>query len=505
MILNIDSWLNLSLVMTHDSDFKDYTLLDQTILPYPVFMFDTKENIPGIIHTFWFKEISTNTLIDFHILYTFKDKKAVFIPYFIDKFMRCESNNPELRINSILMNHEITENKNMINKVISNTPKTIINDLKLTHKCEFKTMIAGNKKDTLENKLLNYVYEKCIGSEEHLSVYYKEISKLYNVLFKKKMNDKEFIDLINEKNTYFQNNGIKNEKIDVKKSADKKVKSDKSLMGILERNAFGNRQMLIFGRHGVGKTYGIRKFVEKHGYKLVIIQANNSVDDIYLKGHLMRDYDGNFKWKYGKLSLAYKMAEKEKIIVFIDEFLRLPETTFNNLITAMDPYDGNYLFDTERPIKDDSFSDCLLTEEVVVPTSNLWFICSTNIGSEYNVEELEPALKDRFIPYHLNMEDNDKYSLIKKIVIEKGFATEAENVINFFKKMQKLYKISIIPSEINIRHISDIVLMAENEDDLKYRLYDKILVWVNNDLKGNPIKEQFESVKKALFEVWSEF
>jgi len=140
----------------------------------------------------------------------------------------------------------------------------------------------------------------------------------------------------------------------------------------------------LVGRHGVGKTYGIRKYAEKNNIELVNIQANASIDDIY----------------YGKLALAFKRAAQgKKIIVFIDEFLRLPELTFNNLITAMDPYDGYYIYDTERPIKSNNVDneDCMETEELKVPIENIWFVCSTNIGQDYNVEELELALKDRFI------------------------------------------------------------------------------------------------------------
>jgi len=505
LVLEKDSWLNLDLILSADKDFSDYQFLEQTIIPYPVFLLSLKENVPGIIHSFWFKELSSNTLIDVHLVYCIENNKQEFIFYFNDKLMRNEGTNNESRINSALNHASVSakDNRNFLNKIMSNTPNTILTNLKLKNTIELKNITPTSvNKDNLENKLINYIYSNFIVDKFRLEIYMKKISKFYQQLYKTKNDDPFLRTLINDVNTYFEKNSLLNEKQEIKKVKNK----SKDLMGILERNAFSNRQMLIFGRHGVGKTYGIRKFVEKYGYKLVIIKANNSVDDIYLKGHLMRDYDGNFKWKYGKLSLAYKMAEKEKVIVFIDEFLRLPETTFNNLITAMDPYENFYLFDTEKPIKNLSLGDdSLETEELKIPTENLWFICATNIGSEYNVEELEPALKDRFIPYHLNMTDQEKYDLIKSIVKEKGFHSEVENVLSFFKKMQRLYQSKTIPNEINIRHISDVIMLAEDPEDIKYCIFDKILVWVNNDLKGTPIKEQYEGVKKIISEVWNDF
>lgn len=482
-----------------------HKLIGETLTPYPHFVaHPDKINYPAINHTFWFLDEANKKLIDFHMVVFKANDGEFYINYFFgDKLLRGESKGPSLRINSSLTHAFVKENASHIGGTMNSFCLNVGKKFCTANDATFLNTDTILQKEAIENAILLYILDNHIPSDRLIN-YGEVIKKYYTKIYTTAMTKEVYEEQLLFINNYFKDKKILLEKI--KEVKDDIADVDDSLQGVLERNAFKNRQLLVFGKHGVGKTYGIRKFVEKYGYELVNIQANNSIDDIYLKGHLIKDFSGNFKWKYGKLSLAYKKAAQgEKVIVFIDEFLRLPQTTFNNLITAMDPYDGYYIFDTERPIKSNQIEDedCLETEELKVPISNLWFVCSTNIGQEYNVEELEPALKDRFIPYYLNMEENQKIALIKKIMTEKGYKKEINNVINFYKKMHVLYTTGVIDNDINIRHISDVVLMADDEDNIPHRIKDKILVWISNDLKGTPLKEQKDTILNLINGIWS--
>jgi len=474
-------------------------LIEQFILPYPHFVVEEKKNYPAIIHNFWFQNLKTNKIYDFNIVYyKNQDKEKCFYIIVGDKLIKNESKSSDLRFNSMMNHFYVKNNQTTILEIMKDKLLKISKQIQMKTGLSYETFTPKNKKIT-EEETLNRVFKDYI-TEEKFPLYIKKLNILYEKLFIKKSNKIEIENELFIYNEYFSLNKIKDE---IYKEEIKKSKSQLDRM--LDRNIFKNRQLFVFGRHGVGKTYGIRKYVEQNGYELVSIQANNSIDDIYLKGHLMKDYTGNFKWKYGKLSLAFKRAAQgKKIIVFIDEFLRLPETTFNNLITAMDPYDGYYIYDTERPIQSKNVldEDCMETEELKVPIENIWFVCSSNVGADYNVEELETALKDRFIFYHLQMEEKEIIKIIKYLLNMKKYKKENNKIITFFKKMNHLYQLNKINNEINLRHMSDIILMADNEDDLKDRIKDKILLWVDNDLRGIPKQEELKIINDLINQIW---
>jgi len=69
--------------------------------------------------------------------------------------------------------------------------------------------------------------------------------------------------------------------------------------------------------------------------------------------------------------------------------------------------------------------------------------------------------------------------------------------------MSKLWEVGNISSEINIRHMSDIILNSDSIEEIPYRIQDKILVWVDNDLKGTPLKNELDIVNKLIKKIWN--
>jgi len=477
------------------TDFSNYEIINEKyLLPYPEFNYLDKSNTLSLINSFFIKNTKENILINFNIIFNKKNENINFVFTINDVFILGESKGVDIRIRNSLEIQNI-KNKNIIFDIMKNTTANLGKQISILLGIPYIT-VKGKIKQKLLDEISFFIFNNIFKNVDFFKNYINTLNYIYEEIYFTEKSKNDITNIIKKFNI---------NKINSVENKNKTIKHKDDIISFLERNAFKNRQMLIFGKHGTGKTYNIRKFIEANNYTLINIQGNESIDDIYLKGHLIKDYEGNFKWKYGKLSLAYKRALKgEKVIVFIDEFLRLPEKTFNNLITAMDPYEGYYIFDTERPIKNNTLEDedCLETEELKVSINNLWFICATNIGREYNVEELEPALKDRFIIYNMEMKKNDKYNLIKKIIKEANYEEETEHLLLFFKKIERLYELEEIDNNINIRHISDIVLMSENIKEIPYRVKDKILVWVSNDLNGNPIKEQKEIIEKIINEIW---
>lgn len=481
----------INLNKNKDLDFK---LIEQVILPCPYINND--KVLLSLIHIFIIEY--KNELINFNILYTNNLKEELTLEINNDFFYNKIDN---LKNILIKLNKNDFQNKDIINENIKKILMNIKNNINLSIGKNF-LIFSKEEENEYFNNILYYIYKNYFNNnEENINKYLLNISEVFNDLFKKKYNEENFNKLLQSYNINFTNKKFLNLKLE--EIEKKELKKDKTINGILERNAFTNRQLLIYSEKGTGKTYNIRKFIERNKYSIINIAANKSVDELFLKGHLIRDYDGSFKWKYGKLSLAFKKALKEKVIIFIDEFLRLPEETFDMLITAMDPYEGYYILDTGRPIKNNENDNYLETEELKVPISNLWFVCATNIGEDYNVEELESALKDRFILYHLTMTDQEKRKIITNLNNEKEFSNDTnQKLINFFDLMTKLYNTNQIPEKINLRHMSDIIYNSKQEEEIPLRLEDKIGNWINIDSKGNPIKKEKENILKVINSLW---
>jgi MoxR-like ATPase len=259
--------------------------------------------------------------------------------------------------------------------------------------------------------------------------------------------------------------------------------------------------VLLEGEKGWGKTREARMLAESFGAKLIEIQGHESVEAADLTGYTVR-HGHDMVWKDGRLSQAFRLAAKgEKILLLIDETLRIPQRQLSVLLSALSPYKGNYYLATGRIV---DVEDGIGSEETLVcPVSNLYVIGTTNVGAQYAVDAMDPALQERFLLRRKAVDVSILKAAVLEAATEKGFSpTVAEKCAEFFLTMKALRPNGLVADIPNPRTMVRAVHLSDREADMKDSILAQALTWVGRDVEGNPVPEQEEAVVKAINKVW---
>jgi len=262
------------------------------------------------------------------------------------------------------------------------------------------------------------------------------------------------------------------------------------------------RNLLITGEKGGGKTRGVYNHLESTGLPHVFIGGDQDVEAIDLKGTLIpMEKNGNkqFVWVDGPLTEAFRRASNgEKIVLFIDELLRISPSGLSVLIPSLTlNHKNQYVLKTGRII--DIEDGVGKTETLYASRDNLWVIATTNIGAGYDVSTLDDALEDRFEYVEHNNDLENISTILTEIVAELGHDVEVTiKLLSFYKKMKKLSDAEELTKLINLRHLVQIAEDCSGTDDLYDVCLDRIPKWVERDMHGKLVKEQVQLVEKAL-------
>jgi len=264
-----------------------------------------------------------------------------------------------------------------------------------------------------------------------------------------------------------------------------------------ERYAF-RKHILLEGDKGSGKTYAATMWAKEQAIDPIFIGGHEQFESIDFLGHYIQQRDAQLIWKDGALSEAFRKAKSgQKTLLILDEILRVPKRELNILISALSPIDGMYVLRTGRALN--AVDDIAVEEVIKAPVENLWVIGTTNIGDGYEVETIDEALIDRFKPIRKDTtEDELKQILISSSQKRKFSVNSVEKLMNFYKKMKRLQETSIIEKIVNIRHLSEAIEFANDEDEIRVILDDSILLWVEREYNGRPNEEQIEAIRTVL-------
>lgn len=290
----------------------------------------------------------------------------------------------------------------------------------------------------------------------------------------------------------------------------------------LEKLAF-KIPVLLEGDRGSGKTYEVFQYASSLGIEPSFIGGHAGIESIDLLGHLVpaeieissseeisaddifsgksvsvNSSKQSLVWKDGALSEAFRKASKgEKAILILDELLRIPQRELNILLTALSPIGGKYHLRTGRIL---NIQDGIANEETLsCETSNLMVVGTTNVGGQYAVDDIDPALAERFVIIRKDTELKTLLSILKEKATAKGFSDEIANRLShFYKKMGEAKKKGLITEVPTLRTLSRAIELAEEENEVVEHIELQLLLWVGRDVYGQPEKQETELVKRLI-------
>lgn len=284
--------------------------------------------------------------------------------------------------------------------------------------------------------------------------------------------------------------------------AAKKSGGNIGLDHFIDRYAFNNHIMLA-GPRGVGKTYKVTEYADAHHAKVVQLNGHSGIESIDILGYNIRAQDGSFVWLDGPLTEAFRIAQTEPVILIIDEFLRIKSRELNIFISALTPNSsGEFILNTSRVI--DIVDGIGRTEVLKIPASNLWVVATTNIGSDYDTDDMDLALSDRFITFDVLMQESVIHSILTAVNLKYSNFDEMHitKLVNFFKAIDELVKAQELPHTINTRHLTKVLALAKDPREFKSYLMDFVANVVSRQTDGNLNEAEVKIYRDALTSVF---
>ena len=259
---------------------------------------------------------------------------------------------------------------------------------------------------------------------------------------------------------------------------------------------FFKEHLMLLGERGASKTYTVTKYLADKGIETEFMGCHNAVEAIDLLGYYIKAHDGSFVWLDGALSGAFRKAQAgTKVVLFMDEILRMPAKELNILVAALTPdAEGYFNLRTNRitNIKDGIGEVELLR----VPKDMLWVIATTNIGADYDVEEIDVAFQDRFMSVEVELNEDVIRNILYKyteddIIVDK--------LINAYNKVNMAVEAQELANKLNVRHLVKVITYAGS--DIK-KIKDLLLHFAPNicsrNIDGKLNKMDIEVYKEVI-------
>ena len=434
---------------------------------------------------------------------TLKEVKPVVFPYRTKGSDRVEVLAPAL-----LFRVENTDNKHHHTVVVSITP-----DKNFNIWCA-DGLFAAKRKATSKYERIYNEYESAVREKDIPEAYWIPPNLLFSddgCSFWRRKTCKHTEFVLNLINTYpdrfydyvemvARDTGMLGEDDSVRISS-----LEKELLTLAFRS-----NVIVEGEQGSGKTYTSLAVAEKlieegKADEVVVVQGDNSVEGVDLLGYWIKAQDGSLVWKDGGVTEAFRKASKGKrVVLIVDEILRIRARERDLLVRALTVWkDGKYRLRTGRVL---AVEDGVAQEEVIeVPRENLWVIGTTNIGSQFTVDEYDPAFAERFILLRADTTEDD----LRRVLTEKCDELEFPPVvvgllIKFWKSCKRMHESGELAGFPTTRTLVRALEIAPEKtvEGAKEGLWIQRYLWVGRDSMGYPIKEQEKLIERLLKEIF---
>lgn len=259
--------------------------------------------------------------------------------------------------------------------------------------------------------------------------------------------------------------------------------------------------VLFEGERGAGKTVTARAFARTNGYKRVEFGGHEGIEAPDMLGFLVPASADAMVWKDGPLAEAFRSARKQKTVLIIDELLRIRQRELSILLTALSPDEGVYRLRTGRIVGIED--GVAVEEELECPVANLCVVATTNVGSEYAVDDIDPALAERFVILRKDTTPAELKRILK--LVAKKLLVDAKSVeysVAFFLKMTEMRNRGMVKHAPTTRTLVRAIELAADTggttDDVKRGVRTQVLLWVARNGDGHPVPEQVTDVEKLI-------
>ena len=287
------------------------------------------------------------------------------------------------------------------------------------------------------------------------------------------------------------------------------MKVSVEMKGNIAEHYMFRKHILLKGQKGQGKTYQIDKLLRTQSIETEYIAGHEGIEAIDLQGYLIKDDTGNLIWKDGVVTAAFRKATQgKKCAIFIDEMLRIPKRELNFLVGILTPdSEGFFNLRTGRVSHTVDFTGQdgkihqVAEEEILrVKQDMIWAVGTTNAGAGYAVDNIDEALADRFRTIIVSMSDKEMKNILVKRATDKGFSMKlAGQLMDFYKNYNSLRDSGELTKTTSIRHLTEVIDLADNEDMVAIMLRHLIPTLCEEDTNGEPNSSQ-ESIIEELIE-----
>lgn len=273
--------------------------------------------------------------------------------------------------------------------------------------------------------------------------------------------------------------------------------------------------LLLQGDAGSGKTYAANEYCKKVGIEPVRFFGNNACEASDLIGmYLPYSHNDEFYneeklvWKDGALAESFRKASNgEKTVLIIDEMLRIPNKELNVLLSSLSPINGKYYLRTGRLLNVDN-SGIGVEEVLSCDVENLFVIATTNLGNDYVVDIIDPALKERFMVEDINNNNSFAIDIISDVLKSKNFSEDDIFVLKAFLNVilnvleKELYEKNYIRKNYSLRLLKYIAELSDNVDEFigNTKFFSNQLVELNMEDYSSEIfnTQQIELIEEII-------
>lgn len=257
--------------------------------------------------------------------------------------------------------------------------------------------------------------------------------------------------------------------------------------------------VLLMGDRGAGKTFFSRGLADEVGAELLEMGFHAETRASAMLGKMVLNGQGTFAWVDGPVSRAFRLAKRGKrVVLLLDELLRAPQEQLSALLTAFSPTQrGTLKLTTGRVVAYDE--DEVGIEEVIeAPVQNIAIVATTNVGAEYAVGDLDPALQERFFVVKMDTNEATLKRVLEAICDEKRFERSlAKRLVSFWKGMNALVLNGALSRAPTLRVLSRALQRVATAEEIESSVLAETLQWAELDVDGQVVPEHVKAIESA--------